>query len=365
MTGGIHEPMSRPPREVVHPPPKETNMLNVGLDLHERTSSICFLDNRGEIMGRETIRGHPRRVVERFRELGTEMRVCFEASTNYGWMHDELTAIGAEVLVAHPGKLRLIFRSKRKNDRLDAERLAKLLYLNEVPTIHVPSINVRAWRKLIENRKRVVSTRSRTKNALRAMLRSHGIEAPSRQRLWSKKGLEWLCEVDLPNGVAMLERDQALEDLEHFARKIQRIEQELTKFARGHPWIALLQTIPGVGIRTAEAFVAYIDDPNRFGPKSIGAYLGIVPSQDASAGVNRLGRITRDGPGTLRGLLTEAAWQAIRRSPTVKAVFNRLCREDKTRRKKALVATSHYLARVMLAMLRSEEAWREEERLAA
>ena len=102
-------------------------------------------------------------------------------------------------------------------------------------------------------------------------------------------------------------------------------------------------------------------DPRRFGTNSIGPYLGMVPSQDASAGMNRLGRITKDGPGTVRGLLAEAAWQSIRRSPTLKAFFERIKRSDPNRRKTALVATAHYLARIMLAMLKSGETWREEE----
>lgn len=336
-------------------------MLNVGLDLHERTSSICVLDANGDLLHREKVIGHPRRVIEYLGSVDGPFQVCFEASTNYGWMHDELKEIATAVKVAHPGHLRLIFRSKRKNDRLDAERLAKLLYLGEVPVIHVPSIDVRAWRRLIEMRKRVVNRRTRVKCALRAMLRSHGVESPRGQRLWSIKGMEWLRELRLPTRVARFERDDGLDDIAHYGRKIERMERELAAIAKQHPGIELLMTIPGVGPRTAEAFVAYVDDPYRFAPKSIGAYVGIVPCQDSSAAVNRLGRITKDGPGTLRGLLTEAAWQAIRRSPTVKAYFERLQRNDPDRKKKSLVATAHYLARVMLGMLKSGEVWREEE----
>ncbi|MCH8210988.1 MAG: IS110 family transposase [Planctomycetes bacterium] len=127
-----------------------------------------------------------------------------------------------------------------------------------------------------------------------------------------------------------------------------------------HSGIALLRTIPGVGMRTAEAFLAYVDDPQRFRGRSIGAYLGIVPRQDASGGVNRLGRITREGPATVRQMLAEATWQAVRRSRTVRLRFERLCQGRPDRRKTALIATAHYLARVMIAMLNTGEAWREE-----
>ena len=73
------------------------------------------------------------RILER---LTDRFEVCYEASCGYGHFHDLLRPVAARVLVAHPGQLRLIYRSKNKNDRNDAERLAKLLYLGEVPTVH-------------------------------------------------------------------------------------------------------------------------------------------------------------------------------------------------------------------------------------
>ncbi len=336
-------------------------MLNIGLDLHERTSSICILDSSGRIQRREKISGHPRRVVEFLRTIDEPFCVCFEASTNYGWMHDELTSVATKVVVAHPSRLRLIFMSKRKNDRIDAERLAKLLYLNEVPTIYVPSIDIRSWRKLIEYRKRTVNGRTRIKCALRALLRTHGIETIRGRAIWSQKGLAWLQSLSMPTEAATFERDEAIDDIAYFNRKIDRTERKLAAIAKHHPGVTLLRTIPGVGIRTAEAFLAYVADPGRFRAKSIGPYIGLVPSQDSSASVNRLGRITKDGPGTLRGLLAEAAWQSIRRSAGLKAFFERVKRDDPGRQKKALVATAHYLSRIMLAMLKSGETWREEE----
>ena len=123
----------------------------------------------------------------------------------------------------------------------------------------------------------------------------------------------------------------------------------------------MLRGIPGVGLRTAEAVVAYIDDPQRFGSvRTIGSYFGLIPTQHQSAGSNRMGHITRQGPSTVRKLLTEATWQGIRRSPEIRARYERIQHGDPDRKKIALVATAHYLLRVMLAMLKSGEAWREQ-----
>ncbi len=107
------------------------------------------------------------------------------------------------------------------------------------------------------------------------------------------------------------------------------------------------------------AVVAYIDDAKRFGRnKSIGSYFGLVPSQDASGGVNRLGHITRQGPATVRKLVVEATWQAVRLCPVIANYFERVQRGSDDRKKIALVATGHYLLRVMLSMLRNGEVWR-------
>ena len=126
------------------------------------------------------------------------------------------------------------------------------------------------------------------------------------------------------------------------------------------PAVGRLRTIPGVGARTAEAVAAFIDDPHRFrNAKAIGAYFGLAPCQDQSGDRNRLVHITREGPPVVRQLVAEAARQAIRRSPSVRAFFERTHREDPQRQKIALVATAHYLVRVMWAMLRHGTTWRE------
>jgi transposase len=336
---------------------EEACMWYVGMDVHLRQTAICILDHTGQPVKSMTVKGAWDRVLVELGRIKEPFAVCFEASCGYGHLHDELLRIAKKVRVAHPGKLRLIFRSKRKNDRVDALKLAKLLYLDEVPPVYVPSVDVRSWRAMIEFRQKKVQERVRAKNGMRALLRTHGIAAP--YRLWTKKGMAWLKSLEWPTTMEALRRDMLTEEIEAARQSVRRAEAILAKAAEGNAGVALLMTIPGVGIRTAEAVMAYVDDPERFGRlKSIGSYFGMIPCQDESAGKNRLGRITRQGPPTVRKLLTEAAWQAIRRSPEARAYFERI-RQDKPERKRiALVATAHYLLRVMLAMLRTGEVWR-------
>ena len=141
---------------------------------------------------------------------------------------------------------------------------------------------------------------------------------------------------------------------------MRRIEHELNHQAGRSPAVARLRSIPGVGARTAEAVAAFIDGPHRFrDAKAVGAYFGLVPSQDQSGDRNRLGPITREGPAVVRQLVAEASWRAVRRSPTVRAYFERVRRDDPQRKKIALVATAHYLVRVMWALLKRGTTWEE------
>jgi transposase len=334
-------------------------MFYVGLDIHTKHISVCALNETGQVVRRARVRGI-QEVLAVLSGLPDRFEVCYEASCGYGHFHDLLRPLAARVLVAHPGQLRLIFRSKNKNDRNDAERLAKLLYLGETPTVHVPSVEVRTWRELINCRSQVIAKRTRAKNTVRALLRSAGVVPPRQPALWTKKGLAWLRQLDLPTASQQLRRDLLLEEIETLVRQVRRIEQQLNHQAQQTPAVAQLRSIPGVGIRTAEAVAAFVDDPHRFGnAKAVGRYFGLVPCQDQSGDKNRLGHITREGAPVVRQLVAEAAWQAQRRSPTVRAYFERVQRGDPQRKKIALVATAHYLVRVMWALLKRGTLWEE------
>jgi transposase len=334
-------------------------MFHVGLDSHRKHISICALSETGQGALRSRVRGIPE-MLRILQGLPDRFEVCYEASCGYGHFHDLLRPLAARVLVAHPGQLRLIFRSKNKNDRNDAERLAKLLYLGETPTVHVPSLEVRTWRELINCRSQVIAKRTRAKNTVRALLRSAGIVPPRQPGLWTKKGLAWLRQLALPTVSQQLRRDLLLEEIETLIRQVRRIEQQLNHQAQQTPAVAQRRSIPGVGIRTAEAVAAFVDDPQRFRhAKAVGRYFGLVPCQDQSGDKNRLGHSTREGAPVVRQLVAEAAWQAQRRSPTVRAYFERVQHGDPQRKKIALVATAHYLVRVMWALRKRGAVWQE------
>lgn len=336
-------------------------MYSVGLDYHQNRSSLEILDANGARFKSLEVKGTWKELLQRIdTQVPKPFNICFEASCGYGHLYDQLAKRANSVQVAHPGELRLIFRSKKKHDRIDAARIGKILYLDVVPKVHVPKSEIRQWRGLIEFRRRLMGRIIGIKSQVRALCRGLGIvDLPAGKKLFTRKGLKQLQEQELED-LPALQREMLLDELESFTKQKKKVEKELGKIAAKHPQIELLMSIPGVGIRTSEAFMAYVDKIGRFQKISqVGCYFGMVPQEDSSSDKRHLGHITKDGPGTMRWLICEAAWQGVNRSPTIRAFHNRVMNDDPDRRKIALVATGHYLLRVMAAMLRSGELWRE------
>jgi len=321
------------------------------------------LDNNGNTIVSRNVRGSWEKVIDELTKVKEgrpeRMSVCFEANCGYGHLYDQLKKVASRVVVAHPGQVRLIFRSKKKNDRIDAGKLAKLLYLDEVPPVWVPDEDFRAWRQTIEYRHRMIKKRARTKNEIRALLRGMGITSP--RGLFRNKGMQWLRNLAISDELCALKLDTLIEELEGHVDRIKRVEKILNRKAKQNPAVHVLMTIPGIGLRNAECLAAYICNPDRFSssPK-VGSYFGLVPSLDASAGRSHYGHITRQGPPTARFLLVEAAWAGVRKSKKVRAYYERIMKGDPDRKKIAIVATAHYLLRVSLALLKTGEVWEEE-----
>ena len=151
----------------------------------------------------------------------------------------------------------------------------------------------------------------------------------------------------------------AVAEYRALGERVAEVERVLDGLSAGDPATALLQTIPGVGRRTAEAVAAHLGDPHRFASgKQVGAYAGLVPRQYQSGVTDRKGRITRRGPGVLRKLLVECAWCLLRYNPWAKAQYARLTGGGVTRKKPAVVALARKLLVRCWAMLRDGVPWR-------
>jgi transposase len=331
-------------------------MFLIGMDVHKDSTVFCLFDPAAEpsCQYRHVTVPTTREGIESvLRPLNGQCRVVFEVGTQAQWVASIVRPLAAEVQVANPSLMPWLFRSGRKNDKIDARKLVTLLQLGQVPRVHLPPAEVSIWRSLINHRRTQIKRRTMIKNQIRALLRSEALRCPHKS-LWTRKGDGWLRSLAFDSARRMM-LDGLMAELAFINSRCVRIEAELDGLAQNHPAIALLRTIPGIGPRSAEAIVAYTDVVSRFGNrKQFASYFGMTPTQDASGLINRLGHISKRGPSVVRWVLVEAVLQVIRRCPVFRAYFDRIVRGKPERKKRAVVATGRKLLTVAFAMLRDQ-----------
>lgn len=297
-------------------------------------------------------------------------RVVIEICSIAGWVSDLVRTLGIEIQVASTSHEAWRWKHiKRKNDRADALKLAQLSAMNQLQLVHVPERERRQWRALIKYRHRLIGQRTQSKNHIRDLVNREGLWLARGAGAWTVKGMEQLAELARPLkdvGLAELWRGELAVELTvlgHIDQQLRTVEQKLDELGRAEPRVQLLQTIPGVGPRLAEALVTLIDKPERFKRgKEVGAYLGLVPKQIQSGESNRLGRITRAGDRVLRSLLVEVSWVGLRYNSWMRGVYERTRRNSKTRKKIAIVAVARKLLIRCWAMMRDGTAWQPDHR---
>ncbi len=332
-------------------------MVYVGMDVHSKTTTFCLHDP--ELKGRRSFRTMTRpTTAQAYRSvlepLGGDCRVAYEVGTQAQWVAQIVRPLAVEVQVANASRIPWLYRSGKKNDQIDAKKLALLLAMNQLPTVHLPSGDVSTWRALINHRRKLVTRRTATKNQIRAILRAHAVRCPYRS-CWTFQGIAWLKSLTFDAGRTWL-LQHLLSQLARDDQGIRELEKQLDAIAATHPNVALLQTIPGVGPRTAEAIVAFTDEVKRFSHgKKFAGYFGMTPTLDASGSTERHGHISKRGPSVVRWVLIQAAHQTIRRCPGMRRFFERIHRGKKDGRKKAVVAAGRKLLTICFAMLRDQK----------
>lgn len=300
-------------------------------------------------------------------------RVVIEVGSSAGWVCDLCKALGVEVQVANPNHEGWRWKNvKRKTDRDDALKLAKLSAVGQLPTVNLPDARTRQWRALIAYRSKLVGRRTAIKNSIRSLLDRQGHWAAVGRAAWTAEGLKRLKglagELEAVEG-DQLWRGQLAMELTAFHQvqaMIGQVEQKLDAMGQADARVCRLGTIPGVGPRLAEIVVATLDDPHRFkSRREVAAYAGLVPRQFESGTMSRQGRITGAGQKLLRALLVEVSWMMKQNNPALHGIVERAARGSKTRKKIAVVALARRLLIICWAMLRDETDWREPTALAA
>jgi len=285
-----------------------------------------------------------------------------------GWVYDIAVALGMNVAVANPAHEAWRWtRVKRKTDKDDALKLAKLAVLGQLPTAHMPTPQQRQRRRLVHYRRVLVDRRTQIKNQVRSIYSQQGLSLPRRGKAWTKAGVAQMAEEAKPLGecesVDDLWRGRLhveLQLLESLNQQVTQVDEKLDALGSQDDRVQLLQSVPGVGPRLAETVVAHLDDPRRFkNARQVASYAGLVPKQFESGTIKRSCRITRRGPALLRSMLVEVAWMVYLRNVWAKQFVQRISRGVASRKNIAIVALARKLLVMLWAMLRDHKRWRD------
>src|SRR5246127_659666 len=291
-------------------------MLIIGVDYHPSFQQMAFLDQETGEYGERQMNHSDGEAEKYFRDLkqrGVSVRVGLEATGYSRWFERLLVELGFEVWIGDAAEIKKKRVRKQKTDREDARLLLKLLLENRFPRIWVPSPENRDVRQLLWHRHRLVQMRTRIMNQLQAVAMNEGYRW--KKKLFSAQGRALLEKLSLAPW-ASRRRKELLELLDQLDPKIAELTAAVEREAHQRPEVVLLMTHPGVGSITALVYALIIGTPDRFPcGKKIGSYIGLIPSEDSSAGRQRLGHISKQGNALLRFLLVEAAQAAARCNP--------------------------------------------------
>jgi len=320
--------------------------LTVGVDLGDQWSHYCILGLEGETLTEGQVRTTPQDVAEFFQALNAA-RVVVEVGTHSAWIRDVICSFGHEVLVANPRLMEGSKRRKRKNDRIDANKLARLGRVDpqSLHPMQHRSAEVRQDLVLLRARDALVAARTELINATRGLVKSMGRRLPKCSSPSFAQKVEAAVPAEIREALLPLVRMTGAlsEGIEGYDKKIEKLASE--KY--GHT--ALLRQVKGVGPITSLAYVLTLENPERFvKSRDVGPYLGLVPKQEDSGDSQPQLGISKTGDTMLRRLLVGSAQYILGPfgpDTDLRRYGLRLCeRGGKNAKKRAAVAVARKLA---------------------
>lgn len=333
-------------------------MKFVGIDLHKQTISLCVVNQARQVLARKKLPCvNPALIEQFFRKLGP-FQAVIEATSSYEWLWQLLEPLASRLVLAHPGKLRVIAESVKKSDKLDAQVLAEFLAMDMIPPAYRPTPRQRAHRRLVRQRRFVIAERNRVTCRIHALLCEYNADFPI---LFGRDGLSRLKTVRL-NPVDRLVVDQLIAQHRGFSKQLKDLKEQMAKFAEDAPVAeaearAVLRSIPYVGPVTIDVVLSELGDIHRFrNAKQVCAYAGLAPIVRESGGKRKEAGLTLQGSRLLRWAMIEAAWRVVARTSRWKAAY--LSLKKRRGAKKAIVAIARRLLCVVTAMLKSGQGYR-------
>lgn len=328
-----------------------------GLDFHKNFTQICVLNDKGHLEDEKRIKTSL--LVTYLSNKDYEIGI--EASSGVFDIAEKLEQLGHTVRIINPSQFKAIGINGKKNDKNDARAIATALRMNCIPEVRKKNLYSRKMKSLLKSRDFVVQSRTSFICHIRAILREYGLVMPSGVTNFYDQVVEKINLIDcihLRKSLFVL-----LDQVSQLNDQMEEIEKEIELISKEDDRVKRLQTIPGVGMLTAVAFVATIENVSYFeNADKLSSYLGLVPREFSSGDKKRFGGITKAGPEILRRYLIHGARAYMR-------YVNR-DNKDKTRRwaarlkdkagiNKAVVAVAHKKAKICYAVLRDGTVYKE------
>lgn len=324
-----------------------------GIDVSLKDSCVCVIDANGKLVREGKVASDPEALIVWFVSLGVELaRIGLEAGPLSQWLYAAMQQAGFSVELLETRHVRTAFKTMPvKTDRKDARGIAELMRLGWFRPVHCKSMEAQEMRAMLTARKLVQKELLETESSLRGILRGFGLKVGKTTPVQFEGRIGELVGGH-PNleviATAMLSVRAALR------RELDGFEKRLRAIARTDTRARLLMTTPGVGVIVALTYASAIDDPSRFkSSKVVGAHFGMTPKRYQSGETDRSGRISKNGDGSVRSVLYEAAHVIITRPvkgcTALKSWAMRIAK--RAGMKKATVALARKLAVIMHRML--------------
>ena len=328
----------------------------IGLDLGDKFSQYCVVNQQGSEIETGRVRTRPEELSKHFGKM-KRVRIVIETGTHSPWVSRLLQGLGHEVIVANSRKLRLIYKNRRKADRVDARYLAKLGHKDTelVFPIEHRTQATQAELSLIRSREALMAARTQLVNHVRGAVKSFGGRLPSCSAATFHKRMA--TELPEPLREALL---RVLDTIATLSQQIAAYDKLIAQRARKHSVARRLQQVQGVGPLTSLTYALTIERHERFArSRTVGAYLGLTPATADSGESSPQLRITKEGDVLLRRLLVGAAQYILgpfaQDSDLRRHGLAIAARGGKNAKKRAVVAVARKLAVLLHKLWKTEQ----------
>jgi len=279
-----------------------TSTKYIGLDVHKESISIAVMNSVGKVVMECVIETKASTILQFIDGLRGDVRVTFEEGTWAAWLYDLLKPRVTEVVVCNPRKAALL-KDGSKGDRIDAYKLAELLYMNSIKSVYHGEHGLRTMKELARSYLTISADLTRVMNRLKSLYRSWGIPCAGTEVYAPRYRAEWLGKISEVGVRQRAEHYYQQLDVMHLLR--QKVRKDLLAESRKHKAWKLLRQIPGIGPIRAAVLIAVVQTPHRFRTKrQLWKYSGLGLETHDSAQYHAVeGELRRSKrPATVRGL---------------------------------------------------------------